>query len=64
VIVDDRVFVGSNDGNVYGLNLDTGKEVWRHTDGRPFTASPAVGEGCLVIGSESNTGNIYCFGAK
>jgi len=66
VIVGDRVFVGSNDGNVYGINLADGKEVWRFRDldGRPFAASPAVGEGCLIIGSESNVGNTYCFGQK
>jgi len=49
---------------VYAVGLDDGKELWRHTDGRPFSASPAIGEGCLVIGSEANTGNIYCFGAR
>jgi len=64
VIAGDRVFVGSQDGNLYGLRLSDGKEVFRYTDGRPFTASPAVGEGCLVIGSESSDGNLYCFGAK
>jgi len=64
VIVGERVFVGSNDGNLYGISLEKGQEVWRYTDGRPFSASPAVGEGCLVIGSEANSGNVYCFGAK
>jgi outer membrane protein assembly factor BamB len=66
VIVGDRVFVGSNDGNLYGVSLDAGQEIFRFRDkdGRAFSASPAVGEGCLVIGSESNTGNVYCFGAK
>jgi len=66
VIVGDRVFVGSNDGNLYAIGLESGKELWRFRDldGRPFSASPAVGEGCLVIGSEANVGNIYCFGGK
>lgn len=64
VIVGDRVFVGSGDGNFYGLTLADGKEIFRHTDGRPFTASAAVGEGVLVIGSESSDGKLYCFGAK
>lgn len=64
VIVGDRVFFGSNDGNLYGVMLEDAKEVFRFKDGRDFTASPAIGEGHLVIGSESRTGNVYCFGAK
>lgn len=64
VIVGDRVFFGSNDGNLYGVTLADGTEFFRFKDGRDFTASPAVGEGRLVIGSESRTGNVYCFGAK
>jgi outer membrane protein assembly factor BamB len=66
VIVGERVFVGSNDGNLYGIDLESGKEVFRFRDldGRPFSASPAVGEGCLIIGSEGNVGNVYCFGVK
>lgn len=61
VVVDNRIFVGSDDGTLYGLSMD-GKEIFRHVDGRPFSASPAVGEGCLVIGSESEKGWVYCFG--
>jgi outer membrane protein assembly factor BamB len=63
VVVGDRVFVGSDDGNLYGVTLREGKEVFRFTDGRPFAASPAIGEGVLVIGSTANAGNIYCFGS-
>lgn len=61
VVVDNRIFVGSDDGTLYGLTL-AGKEIFRHVDGRPFSASPAIGEGCLVIGSESEKGMVYCFG--
>jgi hypothetical protein len=28
------------------------------------TASPAIGEGCLVIGGEGSDEFIYCFGQK
>ena len=28
VIVDNRVFVGSADGRIYGLDLKTGQELW------------------------------------
>jgi len=66
VLVGDRVFVGSTDGHLYCLRLEDGKEIWKFKDlkGKAFTASPAVGEGRLVIGSESSDGYIYCFGAK
>ncbi|MBK8266998.1 MAG: PQQ-binding-like beta-propeller repeat protein [Planctomycetes bacterium] len=58
----DRVFVGSGDGHLYGLELRTGKVVWDYESGSAFSASPAVGGGRLVIGDEDGT--VYCFGAK
>ncbi len=60
----NRVFFGSHDGNLYGLNLEDGKQVFKFLDGSAFSASPAVGRNRLVIGSESTKGFIYCFGAK
>ena len=62
VIVGKRVFVGSGDGRVYGLDLKSGKEVWRFNAGAAVLASPAVAAGRLVIGAED--GNLYCFGAN
>ena len=64
VIVGDRVFIGSNDGNLYELGLTDGKERWKHNAGKPISAAPAVGEGVLVIGSESRDGRVFCFGKK
>ncbi|HUG19558.1 MAG TPA: PQQ-binding-like beta-propeller repeat protein [Planctomycetaceae bacterium] len=63
-IVGDRVFFGSNDGNLYGVNLETGKETFKQLLGRKVTAGPAIGEGVLVVGAEDNRGKIYCFGKK
>ncbi len=60
----DRVFVGSNDGHVYEVGLNDGKQRWKLKLGRSVAASPAVGEGVLVIGAEGNEGAIYCLGAK
>ena len=60
----DRVFFGSVDGGIYGVNLKDGKESWRFPAGRSITASPAVGEKCLVIGTEGPNGTVFCFGAK
>ena len=64
VIVGNRVLIGCHDGNLYELGLTDGKERWKFNAGKPISAAPAVGEGVLVIGSESRDGKVYCFGAK
>jgi len=64
VVLNNRVFIGSGEGNLYELSLADGTETWKFTAGKPITASPAIGEGVLVIGSESREGKVYCFGKK
>jgi outer membrane protein assembly factor BamB len=59
-IADGRVFVGSNDGRFYVLNLMTGAKVWEFNAGGPLSASPAIAKGRIVIGSQD--GRLYCFG--
>ena len=60
LIVGTRVFVGSNDGHLYELDLTTGKKTWEFTTGSPVSASPAAADGALVIGSQD--GAVFCFG--
>jgi outer membrane protein assembly factor BamB len=63
VVVGDRVFVGSKDGFLYEVKLSDGKLIEKYqVPGRGISASPAVGEGCLVIGAEGNDGSLVCFG--
>jgi outer membrane protein assembly factor BamB len=59
-IADGRVFVGSNDGRFYVLNLNTGGKLWEFNAGGPLSASPAIARGRIVIGSQD--GRLYCFG--
>ena len=59
-IAGGRVFVGSNDGRFYVLNLTTGAKVWEFNAGAPLSASPAIANGRIVIGSQD--GRLYCFG--
>jgi outer membrane protein assembly factor BamB len=59
-IAGDRVFVGSNDGRFYVLNLTTGAKLWEFDAGAPLSASPAIANGRIVIGSQD--GRLYCFG--
>jgi len=59
-IAGGRVFVGSNDGRFYVLDLATGAKVWEFNAGAPLSASPAIANGRIVIGSQD--GRLYCFG--
>ena len=59
-IAGGRVFVGSNDGRFYVLNLNTGAKLWEFNAGAPLSASPAIARGRIVIGSQD--GRLYCFG--
>ena len=62
-VKDGVVYVGSYDGNLYALNIDTGQETWERKvgDGSPIVGGPAVGEGLVVIGSSD--GGLYAFDA-
>ncbi len=59
-IAGSRIYVGSNDGILYVLDLATGKKLWEFTAGAPISASPAIGGGRLVVGDQD--GKLYCFG--
>ena len=59
-IAGGRVYVGSNDGRFYVLNVETGAKLWEFNAGSPFSASPAIARGRIVIGSQD--GRLYCFG--
>jgi len=61
-VVAGRVFVGSNDGRFYVLDVATGAKLWEFNAGAPLSASPALAEGRIVIGSQD--GKLYCFGAQ
>ena len=55
-----RVYIGSNDGRFYVLDLANGKKLWEFEAGGPLSASPAIAAGRIVIGSQD--GRLYCFG--
>jgi outer membrane protein assembly factor BamB len=59
-IAGTRIYVGSNDGTLYVLDLATGKKLWEFTAGAPISASPAIGGGRLVVGDQD--GKLYCLG--
>ena len=59
-IASGRVYVGSNDGRFYVLDLNSGAKISEFNIGSPLSASPAIANGRVVIGSQD--GRLYCFG--
>ena len=55
-----RVYVGSNDGRFYVLDLQKGTKLWEFNAGSAVSASPAIANGRVVVGSQD--GKLYCFG--
>lgn len=50
-VVDETVFVGSDDGHVYAVDAVTGDHRWQFETGGPITSSPAVFDGTVFVGS-------------
>ena len=57
-IVDNTVYVGSDDGYVYALALDTGELRWKYWLGAPVVSSPAAEGGRVFVGCDD--GSLYC----
>jgi outer membrane protein assembly factor BamB len=61
VIADGKVFVGSDDGNVYALGLKDGQKVWATKTEGPVQAPPLYLEGAVYVGSSD--GFLYALDA-
>lgn len=62
VVVDDTVYIGSRDYNLYAVDIDTGIEKWRHQAESWIESSPAIVDGTVYIGS--NDGRLYSLDAE
>jgi len=60
-VIDNKVYVGSDDKNVYCLNADNGSKIWSFTTGLRVSSSPAVVDGKVYVGSSDNS--VYCLNA-
>lgn len=61
-IVNDWLYIGSADGNVYALDSGTGAIRWKFDTGKSVRATPTVEEGVVYIGSWS--GVFYALDAE
>jgi len=57
-VADGRVYIGSDDKNIYCLNATTGGLLWTYTTGNCVYSSPAVAGGHIYVGSLDY--NVYC----
>ena len=52
VVSNGVIFVGSDDGTIYALDLETGKEIWHLATGAAVKSSPAVADGVVYFGND------------
>jgi len=50
-----KVFIGSDDQNIYALNAATGAKIWNYTTKAAVWSSPAVADGKVFVGSLDHT---------
>ena len=51
VVQNGIAYFGSQDHNVYAVNLRDGKELWRYRTGGPVVATPLLFDGKAIVGS-------------
>ncbi len=52
-IVDGVVYVGSDEGTLYALDLATGRPKWKHEIGEAIESSPTVVGGLVIFGDDA-----------
>ena len=54
VVVDGVVYAGSDDGNLYALDADSGELLWSFETGEAIRSTAAVVDGAVYVGSNDN----------
>jgi outer membrane protein assembly factor BamB len=61
VIADGTLYVGSYDGRLYAISIETGEVQWRYRAGDRIDGSPGVANGTVFFGSHDR--NVYALDA-
>lgn len=56
------VYVGSDDGNLYAIDAESGRQRWMHRTGGPVSSSPAVADGRVYV--LSYDGRLHALNAR
>jgi len=51
VRANQKIYIGSDDGNLYALNANTGNQIWKYTTGGAVQSSPTVVNNTVYFGS-------------
>jgi outer membrane protein assembly factor BamB len=62
VIDNKKIYFGSDDGNVYAVDAESGREIWRRATRGPVPSTPAVAAGLIYF--VSYDGNFYALNAE
>jgi hypothetical protein len=62
IVYDGKVFVGTEMGNMYALNAQTGAQVWKYSVNSPILNSVAAGDGRVYFGAMD--GAVYALNAS
>ena len=54
-----KVYIGSNDGNLYVLDLKTGEKLWNYDLGAPILSISEVSGSNIYVATYD--GNVYAF---
>jgi len=61
VCQDKALYFGSDDGNIYAVEAETGRQIWKRPTGGPAPSTPAVANGTVYAGSYD--GKFYALNA-
>jgi outer membrane protein assembly factor BamB len=62
VLEEKILYFGGDDGNVYAVDVDTGRQIWKRPTGGPVPCTPAIANGTLFV--VSYDGKFYALNAK
>ena len=62
VIDNKRIYFGSDDGNVYAVDAESGRQIWQHSTRGPVPSTPAVVNGVVYVASYD--GGFYALNAE
>jgi len=61
IIVENRLYIGSDNGNVYCINTENGSEIWRYHTAQAVESTPAYSGEKIYVGSSDQY--LYCLDA-